>query len=116
MIFLFAMIIEKKYRWLRVAKSIEELPFAANDLVEMEVEGKRICIAKTANGLKACLSKCPHAGGNLAQGKIDQKGNIVCPVHGYIFNLKSGRDIMNEGYFLKIYPVKEDEKGIFIGF
>lgn len=109
------MLIEKKYSWVRIAKSIFELPFAGNNLVEIDIEGKNICIAKTASGLKACLSKCPHAGGDMAQGKIDRKGNIVCPVHGYIFNLNNGRDIMGEGYFLKIYPVKEDEEGIFIG-
>ncbi len=106
---------EKKYRWIKVAESADNLTFGPNHIAETEIEGKNICIVKTASGLKACAAKCPHAGGNMAEGKIDQKGNIVCPVHGYIFNLNNGRDLDGEGYFLKIYPVRQDADAIFIG-
>ncbi len=106
---------EKQLRWIKIANNIKELIFAENYIAEIEIEGIKICIAKTISGLKGCSSKCPHAGGNMAQGKLDKKGNIVCPVHGYIFNFNHGRDISGEGYFLKVYPVKEDEEGVFVG-
>ena len=106
---------EKKLRWLKIADSKADLRFPENNILEIEIDGKRICIALTAVGLKACSSKCPHAGGEMAQGKLDNKGNITCPVHGYIFNLNNGRDTNFEGYFLKLYPIKEEEKGVFVG-
>jgi 3-phenylpropionate/trans-cinnamate dioxygenase ferredoxin subunit len=107
--------IEKKFRWIKIADNKESLCFPANNILEIKVEEKKICIASTISGLKACTAKCPHAGGDLADGKLDKKGNIVCPVHGYIFNFNTGRDTNFEGYFLKTYPIKEAMDGLFIG-
>ena len=52
----------------------------------------------------------------MCQGFLDKNGNIVCPVHRYVFSLENGRDISGEGYYLKIYPVKINDEGVFIGF
>lgn len=106
---------EKKYKWIQIAGSIDEFIFGENNLKEIDIDGKKICLAKTTSGLKACTSKCPHAGGNMSNGRLDKRGNIVCCVHNYSFNLTHGRDTLGEGYFLKTYPVKESEKGIFVG-
>ncbi|MEO5650813.1 MAG: Rieske 2Fe-2S domain-containing protein [Ginsengibacter sp.] len=106
---------EKKYRWIKIATTIDQLIFTENNLTEIDIEGKKICLAKTTAGLKACSSKCPHAGGKLSEGKLDKKENIVCCVHHYSFSLAHGRDTLGEGYFLKIYPVRESEEGIFVG-
>jgi nitrite reductase/ring-hydroxylating ferredoxin subunit len=106
---------EKKYKWHKIAESINELQFGDRDIVQIEISGKKICIAKTLKGLSACAAKCPHAGGDMSEGYLDKNGNIVCPVHRYIFNLENGRDVSGEGYFLKIYPLRENESGIFLG-
>lgn len=105
----------KEYRWVKVAESLSALTFVENNLLGIEVEDKRICLVKTSSGLKACSSKCPHAGGNLIDGKLDAKENIVCCVHHYHFNLSNGRDTLGEGYFLKIYPTRIDETGVYVG-
>lgn len=37
-------------------------------------------------GKKAlCGNKCPHKGGDLTQGVIDNKGRTICPLHGLAF-------------------------------
>ena len=105
---------EKKYKWHKIADSESELNFPANNLLQVEVAGKKICIARGA-ALYACTAKCPHAGGNMSEGYLDKDGNIVCPVHRYVFNFRNGRDITGEGYFLKIYPVQVNDDGIFLG-
>ena len=105
----------KKYKWYKIADAIDELQFSKNNIVQIEIAGKKICVAKKFNGLAACTTKCPHAGGNMAEGYLNKDGNIVCPVHGYVFNLENGRDVTGEGYFLKIYPVKVNDVGIFLG-
>jgi len=106
---------EKKYKWFKIADTIAELQFRENNIIQIEIAGKKICIAKKFNSLAACTAKCPHAGGNMAEGYLNKDGNIVCPVHGYVFNLENGRDVTGEGYFLKIYPVKVNDVGIFLG-
>lgn len=104
----------EKEIWIKVAGHISEIVFGEKKIAEIEIEGKKICIIKTAKGLKACSSLCPHASGDLSEGFIDRNDNIVCPVHGYRFNLNHGRDSNDEGYFLKIFRVKENEDGVFL--
>lgn len=103
----------KQETWIKIAKNIEEINFE-NNIASVQIKEKSICIIKTANGLKACSSKCPHAAGDLSSGFLDARGNIICPVHNYRFNLNHGRDTNGEGYFLKIYKIKEEEEGVWL--
>ncbi len=106
----------KKYKWHKVAENVAEINFSAGGLAEITVGNKTICIALHNNALTACSQKCPHAGGKLSDGYIDATGNIVCPIHRYKFNLKNGRNISGEGYFLKTFPVEIRNDGVFAGF
>lgn len=105
---------EKKNNWIKIANKTEEIIFSENNIAKIAVEEKTICVTRTADGLNACASKCPHAGGDLSDGYLDKRDHIVCPVHGYRFNINSGRDTEGEGYFLKIYSIKIAEDGIFV--
>lgn len=104
-----------KYTWIKIANASDEFVFGENNLLRLSVNGRAICLAKTAEGIKAFSNKCPHAGAELSEGKLDHRGNIVCCKHNYHFNLTHGRDALNEGYFLKIYPVEEREDGVYVG-
>ncbi len=106
----------KKYTWHKIADSSNELIFPGNNLMEIEVAGKTICIAKGRAHIFACASKCPHAGGVLSEGYIDPMENVVCPLHRYKYSLQNGRNVSGEGYFLKTFPVEVRETGVFIGF
>ncbi|MBC7890454.1 MAG: Rieske 2Fe-2S domain-containing protein [Ferruginibacter sp.] len=107
---------EKKYKWHKLADNISEINFSSNKMAKVQVAGKPICIALQNETLLACTSKCPHAGGILADGFVDASGNIVCPLHRYKFNLHNGRNSSGEGYFLKTFPVEIRKEGIFVGF
>ena len=107
---------EKKYKWYKIAGQLSEINFGDSNLAEIEVSGKKICVVKTSQSLAACISKCPHAGGSMSEGFLDKNENIVCPVHNYVFSLQNGRDVSGEGYHLKIFPIKINDTGIFIGF
>ncbi|MEO6838095.1 MAG: Rieske 2Fe-2S domain-containing protein [Ginsengibacter sp.] len=104
-----------KFQWIKIANTIHEINFEKNNIVKINIGEMQICLIQTLNGLKACTSKCPHAGGDLSIGFLDKTGNIACPVHGYRFDVNNGRDTNGEGYFLKIYKVIENKDGIFIG-
>lgn len=99
------------HQWTAIA--LNDIVFK-NNIAKITIDEKSICLIKTPSGFRACSSLCPHASGDLSDGFIDAKGNIVCPVHGYRFNLNNGRDCFSEGYFLRIYLVKEENGQILI--
>ena len=105
---------DKKYMWYKIAASENELDFKPNNLLEIEVAGKKVCIAK-GKKLFACAAKCPHASGIIADGFIDAHDNVTCPLHRYKFDLHNGRNISGEGYYLKTYPIEIRNEGIFLG-
>jgi nitrite reductase/ring-hydroxylating ferredoxin subunit len=99
--------------FIKIADSIDEINFSDNNLAEVEVDGRTICIAKFKDQLFGCANKCPHASGIMANGFIDAVGNIVCPLHRYKFNLNNGRNTSGEGYYLKTYVIIVNENGVF---
>jgi 3-phenylpropionate/trans-cinnamate dioxygenase ferredoxin subunit len=106
---------EKKYQYYQIAEHSAELAFNGQGIAVVEVNGKKICIARHQEGWYAFAYKCPHASGIMSEGYIDALGNVVCPVHRYKFSLKNGRNTSGEGYYLKIYPVEVRGEAIFVG-
>jgi 3-phenylpropionate/trans-cinnamate dioxygenase ferredoxin subunit len=106
---------DEKYNWVRVAASVAEIPFGANGLAEVDAAGKTICLGRFGEAVLAFAPKCPHASGRFIQGRIDAGGNVVCPLHGYKFCPKNGRNVSGEGYYLKHWPVAVQEEGVFVG-
>lgn len=104
----------KQYTWYRLADAGDPVA-AENEIIEVEVNGKMICCARYQSRLYAFAYKCPHAGGLMADGFIDNSGNVVCPIHRYRFSIRNGYNCSGEGYYLKTYPIEEREDGIFIG-
>jgi nitrite reductase/ring-hydroxylating ferredoxin subunit len=106
---------EKRYRWHKVAESRAELMMGGKTLTQVAVAGSALCIALHGNQLYGCTAKCPHAGGQLLQGWVTPLGELVCPLHRYKFSLAQGRNTSGEGYFLKTYPIREDDDGVWVG-
>jgi nitrite reductase/ring-hydroxylating ferredoxin subunit len=106
---------EKKYTWYKIADHLNELSFAENNIAVADLEGKKICIAKFKEEIFAFAYKCPHAGGILADGYMDALGQVVCPLHRYKYDLRNGRNTSGEGYYLKHWPVKWNEDGVWVG-
>ena len=106
---------KKTYTWHKIAEDVGAIDFAANGMASVELGTKKFCLVRHKESLYACASKCPHAGGQMADGYIDALGNIVCPLHRYKFSLATGRNSSGEGYFLKTYPVEQRAEGVFVG-
>ena len=101
--------------WHKIADHINEFDFAANNIAVAEIKGKKICIGRFKEQTFAFAYQCPHAGGMVAEGYIDALGNIVCPVHRYKYDMKNGRNVSGEGYYLKNWPVEIRNDGVYIG-
>ncbi len=78
------------------------------------VYGKRICLVRHNEKIFAVQEACTHSGGALSQGKINYMGEVVCPLHGYQFNLQTGRESSERSNDLVCYPIHESEDGVFI--
>ena len=50
------------------------------------------CFA-SANRFHAIDNLCPHQGGPLAEGWVNN-GEVICPLHGWEFNLENGTTTM----------------------
>ena len=73
--------------WVRLC-SASEAP-AEGNVIETEVEGFWICLARVNGELAALDNWCPHRRGPLGQGWIE--GNaVVCPWHSWAFDVRSG--------------------------
>ncbi|MBS1608082.1 MAG: Rieske 2Fe-2S domain-containing protein [Bacteroidetes bacterium] len=105
----------KKYTWYKIAEHVNEFEFAKNNIAVIEFENKKICIAQHKDSLFAFAFRCPHAGAPLCNGFIDAMNNVVCPFHGYRYDIKNGRNTSGEGYYLKTWPIETRGDGIFIG-
>lgn len=57
--------------------------------LEVTVNGRRIAIFKTPSGLFATDAECPHKGGPLAAGWVEND-KVFCPLHGWEFDLRTG--------------------------
>ena len=104
----------KELHWHKIADHINELEFSENNIAIAEVKGKKICVGRRGEEVFAFAYKCPHAGGILADGYIDALGNVVCPLHRYKYDMKSGRNVSGEGYHLKHWPLDIREDGVYI--
>ena len=102
--------------WIKIFESPESANavLAENQPRLLIVRGKRICIVKHEGKFLGVQSNCTHNGGSLTQGTINYLGEIVCPLHQYQFNLKTGRECSQRSNDLECFPIRESEEGVFI--
>ncbi len=100
--------------WTKIAEHPNELGFGSNHIALIEVNGKKICVGRHQDRFFAFAHKCPHAGAPMVNGFIDPLGNVVCPLHRYKFNMKTGFNTSGEGFHLKTWPVDWLEDGVYI--
>lgn len=84
--------------------SRSELP-AEGQAAEIVVGDRVICVANVDGDITAMDNVCLHRGGPLGQGLIE--GNkIVCPWHGWTFDLRTGAAVHDRNARVPVYPLK----------
>lgn len=63
---------------------------ADNSLQKFTINGKDVLIGMRNGKLFACDNACPHRGASLHKGHYEGN-NIVCHLHGYEFDVCSGK-------------------------
>ena len=94
--------------WHRVA-DVGEL--ADGTLKRVVVGNKVLVLARVGNRYGALDNRCPHMGGPLAEGSLEN-GVLVCPWHGREYDPLSGSC---EGYAesVRAYPVEVRADGVY---
>ena len=59
------------------------------DMKQVSVKGHEILLAYVGGKYHAAGNRCPHMGGNLYQGKLEETV-VTCPSHGSQFDLTDG--------------------------
>ncbi|PWH85290.1 Rieske (2Fe-2S) protein [Brumimicrobium oceani] len=99
----------KKYH---LADSKEEFlqNFPENNEVTKNFPFGEVLFVRKEDEIYAFINNCPHQGQKM-QGCAIVDGRVICPVHKYKFDVKTGR---GHGLYLDFYPLEENEDGFFL--
>jgi nitrite reductase (NADH) small subunit len=89
-----------------------DLP-ASGEVKEVAVGGRLVCVANVDGDLLATDNTCPHWGGPLGRGTI-QDGMLVCPWHGWTFNLRTGETPRTPKVRLALHRVSIEGDDVFL--
>ena len=102
-------------KWVRIIeieKAEKMIPAGQHKLVKI---GERlICLVHNSKGWWAIDDTCPHEYASLNQGSQNAFNEIICPLHAYRFNLKTGAEANNKCRDAITYPVKIESGAIYV--
>jgi nitrite reductase/ring-hydroxylating ferredoxin subunit len=111
--------------WITVGRSDE---FRDGEVSVVRAAGREIGIVRWRDRLYAVRNVCPHESGPLCLGKVlewtiggDQLGDVeaseerpvlVCPWHGWEFDLATGDAVADPSMRVRTYPVSEADGAV----
>jgi NAD(P)H-dependent nitrite reductase small subunit len=69
------------------------------------VDGLQIALFHSEGAFHALDNACPHRGGPLSAG-FTEGGRVFCPLHGWAFELSSGRCFDRPDKPVRCYPLR----------
>ncbi|MEO1653552.1 MAG: Rieske 2Fe-2S domain-containing protein, partial [Bacteroidota bacterium] len=101
----------KKIVWHKVLANPDELP--EGRVMSVTAGHTGICLTHFEGKFCALNNKCPHQGGPLGEGSIEN-GLLRCPWHGWDYDPCTGKAPgFDDG--VATYLVEEREDGIYVG-
>src|SRR5689334_7883692 len=77
------------------------------------VDGRTVALARCGPRLGALDNRCPHQGGPLGEGSIEN-GWLRCPWHGYDYDPITGTPPAGFSDGVTAYPVQERDDGVYV--
>lgn len=90
---------------------IGEIPPGSSGLIN--IDGKEAALFNVEGRLYAVGNRCPHRSGPLVRGRIEKVQEEVlavrCPIHGWLFDLETGRCLTRAGASIPTFEVTCEE-------
>lgn len=96
--------------WFKVAK-LSDLPEDTGKLVN--AGGDEVALFKVGDKVFAIHPVCPHQGGPLQDGGVHEC-RVMCPWHGWEFDLGTGKCSFNDAISVPVYKVSLEGDDVFI--
>ncbi len=101
-----------------------ELPPGSSHLVQ--VDGREVALFNVDGEIHAVTHRCPHRSGPLAKGTVERVQDpadpgagptlaVRCPIHGWLFELSTGRCLTRPNASIQTYPVACEQEEICLG-
>jgi nitrite reductase/ring-hydroxylating ferredoxin subunit len=102
-------------RWIKIYDFAKHgmQPQHPNSVRTIDAEGFRLSLCYDGSTYHALEEKCPHAGARFGAGGWCEAGMMVCPVHRYKYDLKTGRGL--QGDYVETYPTEVRKDGVYVG-
>lgn len=101
---------EREVRWHR-ALAPDELP--EGRVTAVTIEGTTVCLTHYRGEYAAIDNACPHQGGPLGEGSIEN-GLLRCPWHGWDFDPLTGQSPGAHDDCVLLYDVDERDDGVYV--
>ena len=95
------------------SKADLENAFLERSIRRLRIGNKVFILIKYKDHFHLVAGLCPHQKQPLDSGSLNAFGEIICPLHFYRFNLKSGREANNLCSDLEVYPLEINTSGVF---
>ena len=97
-------------RWIRVAKAYD---IPAGEQATVDAEGTPIAIFNIDGVYHAISDICIHLGASLGEGWLDDH-LIICPWHGWRFDVRTGASDFSDQVCIKHYEVTVKETELYV--
>ena len=88
-------------------------PLEADGVTTVVAGGRALCVTRTSGGYGVLDNRCPHQGGPLGDGHIEN-GYVICPWHGYEYHPCTGSPPPGFGDAATGYRVEERDDGLYV--
>ena len=96
--------------WIGVAKLADLKPESAR---VVQAGKRKLALLCTAEGICVMDNACPHSGGDLGEGLVEAN-RIICPLHSWEFDCKSGICLTEKGVQQRSYSVKIENDEVLV--
>ena len=92
---------------------IEDFELAVGEVTAVVVADRALCISRTEQGYGVLDNHCPHQGGPLGEGQIED-GCLICPWHGYEYDPITGLPPTGYSDVATPYPSELRADGLYV--
>ncbi len=83
-------------------------------LVGRTINGREVAVAAAGERIVAIQRRCPHEGANLDDGQVFAAKAIKCPLHGFIFDLFTGKGLNCPAFHIATYQTKIENGVVYV--